>query len=100
MTRRATVPRICRATPPQRVAAMVKTVTIGVRATHSHALSWSWCPRRLVDVAHRGLSDVLPQLGDGRLQHGGRLPPQLGDDAQRDRQTEQVAGQLLDRPLT
>jgi site-specific DNA recombinase len=56
-------------------------------------------PRRLVDVDHLRLLDMLTQLGHGTLQDHGGLPPGLGDHAQRDRQPEQVAGDLLDRAL-
>ena len=56
-------------------------------------------PRRLVDVDHLRLLDMLTQLGHGTLQDRGGLPPGFGDHAPRDRQPEQVAGDLLEWPL-
>jgi len=46
------------------------------------------------------LPDVLAQPGDGAVKRHGGLPSELGDQAQRDRQPEQVAGDLLGRALT
>jgi hypothetical protein len=77
---------------------MVKTVTIGARATYSHAFP-VLTPRGLVDVDHPRLPDVLVQLGDGAVKRHGGLPSELGDQAQQDRQPEQVAGDLLGRAL-
>jgi hypothetical protein len=50
-------------------------------------------------VHHHRLPDVLAQLGDGAVKRHGGLPSELGDQAQRVRQPEQVAGDLLGRAL-
>src|SRR5271163_701525 len=53
-------------------------------------------PRSLVDVSHGGVTDVLPKFFDGSCQLVGGLPLQPTDHADRDRQAEQVEGELAD----
>jgi hypothetical protein len=56
-------------------------------------------PRRLVDVGHGGLADMIPEFLDRGLQLGGGLPLQSADHPDGDRQAQQVEGQLADRAL-
>src|SRR4051794_17812228 len=56
-------------------------------------------PRRLVDVGHGGLTDVLPEFLDRGLQFVGGLPLQSADHPDGDRQAEEVEGELADRTL-
>jgi hypothetical protein len=55
-------------------------------------------PRRLINIGGLG-ADILFQLGHRLLQGLGGGPLQLGDHPRRDRQAEQVVGQLSDRTL-
>ena len=69
---------------------------------HNHpqlGLAAVLAPRGVVDASRRGVVDAYRHLVVRDFQHRGRLPLELGDHACGNRQTEQVAGDLLDLSL-
>jgi hypothetical protein len=82
------------------LAAIVKTVG---QCRHGHpqlGLAAVLAPRGVVDAGRRGVVDARRHFVVRGFQHRGRLPLELGDHPRGDRQTEEVAGDLLDLALT